>query len=139
MSSTCLAGMRKVTSHSDRNSIILASRFGRMFWAALKAGSRSGTCAAVGKPAVRLAYSSAKNSRHILKTHWLGFSMSIVILARGHGSGSVDIFFPSNAFTAFARSLHTFNCSKKMNCELCKAVYTSIASKALVMDQYTVQ
>ena len=32
---------------------------------------------------------------------------------------------------AFARSLHTFNCSKKMNCELCKAVYTSIASKAL--------
>ena len=48
-------------------------------------------------------------------------------------------FFPSNAFMAFARSLHTFNCSKKMNCELCKAVYTSIASKALVMDQYTVQ
>ena len=40
---------------------------------------------------------------------------------------------------AFARSLHTFNCSKKMNCELCKAVYTSIALKALVMDQYTVQ
>ena len=37
---------------------------------------------------------------------------------------------------AFARSSHTFNCSKKMNCELCKAVYTSIASKALVMDQY---
>ena len=45
-------------------------------------------------------------------------------------------FFPSNAFMAFARSSHTFNCSKKMNCELCKAVYTSIASKALVMDQY---
>ena len=53
-----------------------------MFWAALKAGSRSGTCAAVGNPAVRLAYSSAKNSRHILETHWLGFSMSILILAR---------------------------------------------------------
>ena len=49
------------------------------------------------------------------------------------------LIFPSNAFMAFARSLHTFNCSKKMNCELCKAVYTSIASKALVMDQYTVQ
>ena len=61
-----------------------------MFWAALKAGSRSGTCAAVGTPAVRLACSSAKKSRHILETHWLGFSMSIVILARGHGSGSVD-------------------------------------------------
>jgi len=31
---------------------------------------------------------------------------------------------------AFARSLHTFNRSKKMNCKLsCKAVYTSIASK----------
>ena len=46
-------------------------------------------------------------------------------------------FFPSNAFMAFARSLHTFNCSKKMNCKLsCKAVYTSIA---LVMDLYTVQ
>ena len=49
-------------------------------------------------------------------------------------------FFPSNAFMAFARSLHTFNRSKKMNCKLsCKAVYTSIASKALVMDLYTVQ
>ena len=82
--------MRKVTSHSERNSIILASRLGRMFWAALKAGSRSDTCAAVGTPTVRLAYSSAKKSRHILETHWLGFSMSIVILARGHGKGSVD-------------------------------------------------
>ena len=28
------------------------------------------------------------------------------------------LFFPSNAFMAFARPLHTFNCSKKMNCEL---------------------
>ena len=90
MSNTCFAGMRKVTSHSERNSIILASRLGRMSWAALNAGSRSGTCAAVGIPTVRLAYSSAKKSRHILETHWLGFSMSIVILARGHGSGSVD-------------------------------------------------
>ena len=82
--------MRKVTSHSERNSIILASRLGRMFWAALKAGSRSNTCAAVGSPAVRLAYSSAKKSRQILETHWLGFSMSMVILVRGHGSGSVE-------------------------------------------------
>ena len=72
---TCLAGMRNVTSHSERNSIILASRLGRMVWAVLNAGSRSGTCAAVGIPTVRLAYSS--------ETHWLGFSMSIVILARG--------------------------------------------------------
>ena len=90
MSSTCFAGMREVTSHSERNSMILASRLGRMFWAALKAGSRSGTCATVGSPAMRLAYSSAKKSPHILETHWLGFSMSIVILAREHGSGSVD-------------------------------------------------
>ena len=52
----------------------------------------------------------------------------------------INSFFPSNAFMAFARSLHTFNRSKKMNCKLsCKAVYPSIASKALVMDQYTVQ
>ena len=50
----------------------------------------SGTCAVVGTPTVRLAYSSAKNSRHILETHWLGFSMLMVIFARGHGSGSVD-------------------------------------------------
>ena len=31
-----------------------------------------------------------QSSRHNLETHWLGFSISIVILARGHGSGSVD-------------------------------------------------
>ena len=49
-----------------------------------------GTCAVVGTPTVHLAYSSAKKSRHILETHWLGFSISIVILARGHGSGNVD-------------------------------------------------
>ena len=43
-------------------------------------------------------------------------------------------FFPSNAFIAFARSLHTFNRSKKMNCKLlCMAVCPSIASKALIM------
>ena len=58
--------------------------------------------------------------------------------APGWGEPWFPHIFPSNAFMAFARSLHTFNCSKKMNCELCKAVYTSIASKALVMDQYTV-
>ena len=34
---------------------------------------------------------------------------------------------------AFARSLHTFNCSKKMNCNYhAKAVYLSIATKVLV-------
>ena len=27
------------------------------------------------------------------------------------------LFFPSNAFMASTRSLHTFNCSKKMNCD----------------------
>ena len=50
----------------------------------------SGTCVAEGNPTVRLAYSSAKWSRHNLETHWLGFSILIVILARGHGSDSVD-------------------------------------------------
>ena len=90
MSNTCFAGIRKVTSHSERNSMILVSSLGRMFWTAWSAGSISGTCAVVGTPTVRLAYSSAKKSRHILETHWLGFSISIVIFARGHGSGSVD-------------------------------------------------
>ena len=85
MSNTCFAGIRKVTSHSERNSMILASSLGRMFWTAWSAGSISGTCAVVGTPTVRLAYSSAKKSRHILETHWLGFSISIVIFARGHG------------------------------------------------------
>ena len=60
MSNKCFAGIRKVTSHSERNSIILASSLGRMFWVALNAGSRSGTCAVVGTPTVPLAYSSAK-------------------------------------------------------------------------------
>jgi len=37
--------------------------------------------------------------------------------------GTFATFFPPNAFMAFARSLHTFNRSKKMNCKLsCKAV-----------------
>ena len=55
-------------------------------------------------------------------------------------AGKIQSIFPSNAFMAFARSLHMFHRSKKMNCKLsCKAVYTSIASKALVMDQYIVQ
>ena len=55
MSNKCFAGIRKVTSHSERNSIILASSLGRMFWVALNAGSKSGTCAVVGTPTVRLA------------------------------------------------------------------------------------
>ena len=70
--------------------MILASSLGRTPWTALSAGSISGTCVVVGPPTVRLTYSSAKKSRHSLETHWLGFSMSIVIFARGHGSGSVD-------------------------------------------------
>ena len=52
-----------------------------MAWTARSAPAMSGTCRREGSPTVRLAYSSAK---------WLGFSMSMVILARGHGSGSVD-------------------------------------------------
>ena len=50
----------------------------------------SGTCVGEGSPTVRLAYSSTKYSLHNFETHWLGFSMSMVILARGHGSGNVD-------------------------------------------------
>ena len=48
------------------------------------------------------------------------------------------LFLSVQRLHAFARSLHTFNRSKKMNCKLpCKAVYPSMASKALVMDQYS--
>ena len=39
---------------------------------------------------------------------------------------------------AFARSLHTFNRSKKMNSNY-HAVYLSIATKVLVVDLYAVQ
>ena len=64
MSNTCFASIRKVTSHSERNSIILASSLGRMFWTAWSAGSISGACAVVGSPTVRLTYSSAKKPAH---------------------------------------------------------------------------
>ena len=70
----------------------------------------------------------------------IGGPVQVLVTRWGDNIVSTQVcFFPSNAFMAFARSLHTFNRSKKMNCELCKAVYTSIASKVLVMDQYTVQ
>ena len=49
-SNTCVAGIRKVTSHSAKNSIILASSFGRIFWTALPV-SMSGAC--VANPTVR--------------------------------------------------------------------------------------
>ena len=55
VSSTCFAGIRNVTNHSERNSMILASSLGRMPWTALSADSTSGPCAAVGTPTVRLA------------------------------------------------------------------------------------
>ena len=90
VSRTCFAGTKSVTSHSARNSMILVSNLGRAFWTARNADSVSGTCEAVGMPTVCLAYSSAKKRRHILETHWLQLSMLIVILARGHGSGSVE-------------------------------------------------
>ena len=61
---TCVACTRKVTNHSAKNSIILASSFGRIFWTVWSADSMSGTCVGGGSPTVRLA--------------------------RGHGSGSVD-------------------------------------------------
>ena len=60
-----------------------------MFWAALKAGSRSGTCAAVGTPAVCLAYSSAKRAG----TFWRPTGRLFHVdsdFGQGHGSGSVD-------------------------------------------------
>ena len=148
MSNKCFAGMRKVTSHSERNSMILASSLGRMFWVALNAGSRSGTCTVVGTPTVPLAYSSAKKEngcRTKRKEEAESFSKKHVkvtsVAWQPHATlYATLLFFPSNAFMAFARSLHTFNRSKKMNCKLsCKAVYSSIASKALVMDLYTVQ
>ena len=43
-SNRCVAGIRKVTSHSSKNSIILASSLGRIFWTAWSAVSMSGTC-----------------------------------------------------------------------------------------------
>ena len=86
VSSTCFAGIRNVTNHSERNSMILASSLERrMPWTALSADSTSDPCAAVDTPTVRLAWSSAKNSRHILETHWLSFSMSMVTFARATG------------------------------------------------------
>ena len=45
-SNTCIAGIRKVTNHSARNSTILASSFGRIFWTAWSAVSISETCVA---------------------------------------------------------------------------------------------
>ena len=84
-SNTYVAGIRKVTNHSAKNSIILTSSFGRIVWTAWSAASMSGTCVGEGSPTVRLAYSSAKWSLHNLETHWLGFSISIVILARAMG------------------------------------------------------
>ena len=64
VSRTCFAGTKRVTSHSERNSIILVSSLGRAFWTARNADSMSGSCEAVG---VRLAYSSAR--RQILDIH----------------------------------------------------------------------
>ena len=61
-----------------------------MVWTVRSAPAMSGTCLREGSPTVRLAYSSAKWSLHNFETHLLGVSMSMVILARGHGSGSVD-------------------------------------------------
>ena len=81
------------------------------------------------KPKQNLSRSKLPKGFSTNKQTWVKLS----VLSRS------NLFFPSNAFMAFARSLHTFNRSKKMNCESCKAVYTWRASKALVMDQYTVQ
>ena len=50
----------------------------------------SGTCVAEGTPTVRLAFRQQSRVGNNLETHWLGFSISIAILARGHGAGSVD-------------------------------------------------
>jgi len=77
----------------------------------------------------------------------LGPSLVIVLgFILGPGFGALDfvynfretqtiIFFPSNAFMAYARSLHTFNRSKKMNCNYHARLS---ATKALV-DLYAVQ
>ena len=69
VSRTCFAGSKRVTSHLERNSIILVSCLARTFWTARNADSMSGSCEAGGVPTVRLAYSSAKKRRHILDTH----------------------------------------------------------------------
>ena len=80
--------IKKVTSHSAKNSIILASSFGRIFWTAWSAVSMSGTCVAEGIPTVRLIFVSKVEPAFGNPLAW--FLQSMVILARGHGSGSVD-------------------------------------------------
>jgi len=55
-----VAGIRKVTSHSAKNSIILASSFGRIFWVAWSAASMSGAGDAERAPTVRLAIQQSR-------------------------------------------------------------------------------
>ena len=52
----------------------------------------------------------------------------------------IALFFPSNAFMAFARLLHTFNRSRQAELQLlARPSIGSAASKELVVDQYKVQ
>ena len=90
VSSTCLAGIRRATSHSEKNSITRSSRSARTPFTVLKAFCISGVCTAVCGSPGRWTYSSAKKSLPIFDTHWLAVSRLMVILARGHGSGKVD-------------------------------------------------
>ena len=79
-----MAGLRSVTIHSARNSIIFASRSGRNFSTSVSVDPTPGAGMSRGKPSVFLAYMSAKYRRHILVTHCAGFSIS---MAFGHRSG----------------------------------------------------
>ena len=58
---------------------------------------------------------------------WLCFSSRILVI------------FPSNAFMASARSLHTFDRSKRWIEIIVQGCQLSIATKVLVMDLYAVQ
>ena len=90
VSKTCLADIRRATSHSEKNSITRSSRSARTSFTVFRAFWISGVgTVELGSPGC-WTYLSAKNSFPILDTHWLPVSRLMVILASGHGSGNVD-------------------------------------------------
>ena len=89
VSNTCFAGIRKVTSCGEEfnNSCL---QLGENVLDSLECWLNVWCLCCCGHSHRASGVFISKKSRHILETHWLGFSMSIVIFARGHGSGSVD-------------------------------------------------
>ena len=100
-SSTPWAGISKLTNHSAKNSIILASSLGKISSTSLMAASTAWPRVLLGILSVRFAQSSEKYRRAILVTHWPSFSRSMVILASGHGSGRAVKQWRSSDVTSF--------------------------------------